>query len=167
MSPSPADVGYRSSSLDAGRSRELNTSLPTKESGLQWNERSGGNSQNGVGGGGGGKGGRTALSRTSSAEPVTRGRPPPVSASLPSGSGSVAGCGPVNMPSSISVQELKQMTALRMAHEQGHLRVVSPFRFSGKTRFPRAFSSLSMENVVANTTSILFLNIKGHWFCHL
>lgn len=165
MSPSPADVGYRSSSLDAGRNRELSTSLPTKESGLQWNERSGGSSQSGVGGGGG-KGGRTALSRTSSAEPVTRGRPPPVSTSLPSGSGTLAGCGPVNMPSSISVQELKQMTALRMAHEQGHLRVVSPFRFSGKTRFPPCYFVAFHGKRTSQDNQHFILNILGNWSWH-
>lgn len=38
------------------------------------------------------------------------------------------------MPSGISVQELKQMTALRMAHAQGHVRVVSPFQQYGEGR---------------------------------
>lgn len=42
------------------------------------------------------------------------------------------GAGPGNMPSGISVQELKQMTALRMAHAQGHVRVVSPFQPYGE-----------------------------------
>lgn len=47
---------------------------------------------------------------------------------LPTG-GTGNGVGPGNMSSGISVQELKQMTALRMAQEQGHLRVVSPFSY--------------------------------------
>lgn len=39
------------------------------------------------------------------------------------------GAGPGNMSGGISVQELKQMTALRMAQAQGHLGVVSSFPY--------------------------------------
>ncbi|CAM9920432.1 unnamed protein product, partial [Discosporangium mesarthrocarpum] len=39
------------------------------------------------------------------------------------------GTGPGGMPSGISVQELKQMTALRMAHAQGHLYVANPYQY--------------------------------------
>lgn len=46
-----------------------------------------------------------------------------------SSNGTGNGAGPGNMSSGISVQELKQMTALRMAQAQGHLRVVSPFQY--------------------------------------
>lgn len=58
-------------------------------------------------------------------------RPPPINTTAASEKDLArVGGGPGNMPSGISVQELKQMTALRMAHEQGHVRVVSPFHAS-------------------------------------
>lgn len=67
----------------------------------------------------------------------SRGAPPPrpssaagsVTSSQQGASSQANSGGPGHMPSGISVQELKQMTALRMAHEQGHIRVVSPFHY--------------------------------------
>lgn len=81
----------------------------------------------------------SASSNGAPVAPDSRGAPPPrpnsaagsVTSSQQSASCQAAnGGGPGHMPSGISVQELKQMTALRMAHEQGHLRVVSPFHYS-------------------------------------
>lgn len=134
MSPSPTDVGgYRNTpSLGTGGGSVTPAiPIPLKKGGAE-----GGTPQHEDSG--------SLSSRPSSAEvgsvgsSSTQDRPLPISASSSleqqTSTASVGG-GSGNMPSGISVQELKQMTALRMAHEQGHLRVVSPFHHNGENFF--------------------------------
>lgn len=125
MTPTPTDVGtYRNTHAVGGEARAA-APLPMKGKAVERDDTS---SVSSHGGGG-------VPSRPGSTEPPHRGRPPPITTSLQNQQQqSTGGGGPGNMPSGISVQELKQMTALRMAHEQAHLRASSPFA-SGESPF--------------------------------
>ena len=126
MAPTPTDAGtYRNTQTVGGEALggEARAAAPLPMTGKGF-ERDDTSSVSSHGGGG-------VPSRPSSTEPPHRGRPPPITTSLQQQQqqqqSSGGGGGPGNMPSGISVQELKQMTALRMAHEQAHLRASSPF----------------------------------------
>lgn len=135
MTPTPTDVGtYRNTLHAVGGEARSAAPLPIKGKQQPGLERDDTSSVSSHGGGGGG-----VPSRPGSTEPPHRGRPPPITTSLQQQqqSGGGGGGGPGNMPSGISVQELKQMTALRMAHEQAHHRTSSPFA-SGEPPLDRA-----------------------------
>lgn len=71
----------------------------------------------------------------------------------------VAGTGPGNMPSGISVLELKQMTALRMAHAQGHLGGASSFPY-GEPRNREKFDTRLLISPFFFLLSVLVFCIK-------
>lgn len=155
MTPTPTDVGtFRNTHAAVGGEARAAAPLPVKGKTLERDDTS---SVSSHGGGG-------VPSRPGSTEPPHSGRPPPITTSLQhqqqqqqsSGGG---GGGPGNMPSGISVQELKQMTALRMAHEQAHLRASSPFA-SGESPPSTRASEPGLRLCRALRSFLLALNVR-------